>query len=650
MTTYYVRKAGNDSNAGTSTGAAWLTVDKAASTATAGDTVYIGAGIYRELVTLDNSGSSGSVISFVCDVDGKQTGDAGLVIITAHDDDTVAATRVSCLDVNGKTFWKLSQLMFTGGTSFVVGNTTSTANLAYEGCEISDCTISSVDQVDAIKLELNNGVTPTENGLQILRNHIYNGIDLDWDSNGSANNNLKIVIDSNIIFATYAGTGLEFTRSANGGSFTPGGITITNNTWWCAAHAISTNNLANTTNPLLIFGNLFAGCQNAMSDSLSASGYAVASNNRFWNVFTWYASGITVYPDEGLTQNINSNILLGGIHDALLLKKFGFTPYRFLEPMEFSGYTNPAISKAPNNYSLTSDVYSNNREMGRPSQYANLYYFDGSDAAATDPNSVWTNDTNITNVNLASSASVNTTGSTSSNYIMAEGTNAPSSGGTIQTVKARFLHDTASGTDGGEITFYTDGLGESLGAIAVSSGTTDAWSAWTDLSTPSGGWTWSKVQALEFKAYRTSGSAAFRIYSIEIGVITNESAPDCGAVEAKVLATIDSTFTYNSLPTLHLAGGSIFMDFVEVENGVETTITCQSIFDSNYSGTKPQMKVINIPGVSDQTDTAVGSANSWEALSVTFTPTSDALVGVVYVSNDVSTNGNCGFVQAVPTV
>jgi hypothetical protein len=61
MTTYYVRKSGNDSNGGTDPDTdAWLTIDKAANTVAAADTVYVGAGVYRELVTMDTPGSSGS--------------------------------------------------------------------------------------------------------------------------------------------------------------------------------------------------------------------------------------------------------------------------------------------------------------------------------------------------------------------------------------------------------------------------------------------------------------------------------------------------------------------------------------------------------------------------------------------------------------
>lgn len=69
MATYYVKKTGNDSNAGTSESLAWLTVTKAFQTAAAGDIVYIAPGIYREKPTVANSGTSGNKIKFIGDPD-----------------------------------------------------------------------------------------------------------------------------------------------------------------------------------------------------------------------------------------------------------------------------------------------------------------------------------------------------------------------------------------------------------------------------------------------------------------------------------------------------------------------------------------------------------------------------------------------------
>jgi hypothetical protein len=60
---YYVAKNGSNSNAGTEA-QPWLTIQKAASTLTAGDTVYVKAGTYREQVKPKNSGTAGNVITY----------------------------------------------------------------------------------------------------------------------------------------------------------------------------------------------------------------------------------------------------------------------------------------------------------------------------------------------------------------------------------------------------------------------------------------------------------------------------------------------------------------------------------------------------------------------------------------------------------
>ena len=55
--TYYVATTGNDGNNG-SFGSPWLTIQHAANTAVAGDTVYAMRGVYNEIVTFPNSGSA----------------------------------------------------------------------------------------------------------------------------------------------------------------------------------------------------------------------------------------------------------------------------------------------------------------------------------------------------------------------------------------------------------------------------------------------------------------------------------------------------------------------------------------------------------------------------------------------------------------
>ena len=133
-------------------------------------------------------------------------------------------------------------------------------------------------------------------------------------------------------------------------------------------------------------------------------------------------------------------------------------------------------------------------------------YFDCSDSGPTDPNGVWTNDSNAFNGSTSNNATVSyaDNGSTSSNYLFGAGTNATDLGGIITLVRARVY---AAGEDLGGIvnaTIFTDGLAENLGTCTRSGTTTPSYGSYTTLSTPSGDWSWTKVQALEVKIFGTS--------------------------------------------------------------------------------------------------------------------------------------------------
>ena len=63
VNTYYVAKNGSDHNPGTQA-QPWLTIQKAANTIVAGDTVFVETGTYNEHVVPQNSGSSSNPITF----------------------------------------------------------------------------------------------------------------------------------------------------------------------------------------------------------------------------------------------------------------------------------------------------------------------------------------------------------------------------------------------------------------------------------------------------------------------------------------------------------------------------------------------------------------------------------------------------------
>lgn len=105
MTIRYVGKGGSDANNGLSWATRKLTLNGAEDTPVqAGDTVYVGAGTYRELLTCDVSGSSGLPITYIGDYDGSHTdGVGGVVRITGSNDDKTA-TRANCINGNAKNF------------------------------------------------------------------------------------------------------------------------------------------------------------------------------------------------------------------------------------------------------------------------------------------------------------------------------------------------------------------------------------------------------------------------------------------------------------------------------------------------------------------------------------------------------------------
>ena len=132
MATYYVGSGGSDSNDGLSWANRKLTLNGAEDIpVVAGDTVYVGPGVYREQLTIDVNGSSGSEITYIGDVTGVKTdGVGGIVRITGSDDDAstarsyciVASTAKNYRTFRGFTFDMASTALvyFYAGTYFTI--------------------------------------------------------------------------------------------------------------------------------------------------------------------------------------------------------------------------------------------------------------------------------------------------------------------------------------------------------------------------------------------------------------------------------------------------------------------------------------------------------------------------------------------------
>jgi Right handed beta helix region len=144
--TFYVSKSGSDTNSGSFT-APWLTIQHAASTVTAGATVYVESGVYNESVNFPNSGTSSNPITFA-----SYTGQTAIIDGTG-------------LSVSG-----------TQGLINIVNQSYLTVN----GFEIRNYTTASASPTPAGVWITGGGA-----GLQILNNLVHN-ITTTSEKNGNA--------------------------------------------------------------------------------------------------------------------------------------------------------------------------------------------------------------------------------------------------------------------------------------------------------------------------------------------------------------------------------------------------------------------------------------------------------------------------------
>jgi len=114
---------------------------------------------------------------------------------------------------------------------------------------------------------------------------------------------------------------------------------------------------------------------------------------------------------------------------------------------------------------------------------------------------------------------------------------------------------------------------------------------------------------------------------------------DIGAVEGHVSATRDDSVYKTAAPSIAFKYGAGYHDFFVPVDAVSTTISVWARYNSDYVGDLPRMRVMNIPGVADQEVVMTAGANTWEQLSVTFTPSQAGVVRVRLESRNYSTTG-----------
>lgn len=364
--TYYVSKSGNDSTGNGSSGNPWLTIQKAANTAVAGDTVIVRAGIYSDQsgtinVNLGTTGTAGNPITFKSEVkwgaviDGTSSSFAfyfgnNVSYITIQDFDITGQHSISASGAGA--FWlnfgTQTGVIITGNRVHDIGVTCASTTLGQAGVYANT----------AVNLTITNNIFenigrygPTENaacwpayvggtsyasGAQVSQGGAYYRATAacntcastppaaPWAVDSGYTNLDHALYISNVTTGTFKGNIFAHLLHGWGIQFYGGavsGLTVSNNVFtgqnvytWQSGAIVVAQNLTNTT----FEGNIIAGPNGDLMFYYGSSGTmtnVVVRNNALW------PSTVTVgTAPTGLTTSGNLNVDPGTMLPATMVR------------------------------------------------------------------------------------------------------------------------------------------------------------------------------------------------------------------------------------------------------------------------------------------------------------------------------------------
>jgi hypothetical protein len=136
MTLRYVGPGGSNANDGLSWANRKLTLTSVESIpVAAGDTVYVGPGVYRENLICGVSGSAGNPITYIGDVTGEHTdGVGGAVRITGSDNDQTAQGRSNCINATSRNYRTFRGFLLDTGANQTILTNPGGSDLTIEDC------------------------------------------------------------------------------------------------------------------------------------------------------------------------------------------------------------------------------------------------------------------------------------------------------------------------------------------------------------------------------------------------------------------------------------------------------------------------------------------------------------------------------------
>lgn len=603
-------------------GGAFLTINKAVggtAPLAAADSIYVGAGVYREAVSLGVSGSSGNIITLAGDVDGAQTGDPGEVQITGWGTNARTTPTTTALTTNSKTFWTIQFFYIAGGTSPVLIPSGST------NITVQDCAVGAYGNVNSIVITT---LVDTNCAIVIDRCRLFKQagvITVSSPTSATADYNIGLTVRNCVSFGG-SGTFVDFTPSG-AASFKPGGIAIVNCTHIGAAVLQARINSA-TTIPCTVTNCISMAAGNAWLNAQTAG--QITEN---WNVF--YGTAATNVTQGAQTQ---SGVIQPDLHFGQELI-WGGQSRPFATPTRSSPLIGFGASASPT--PPTVDLLNRSRPDGG-SILASGTATSGAATTLTHTGSTW-------GTNAWAGFVVKIISGTGSGQIKSIASNTA----TVLTVDGNWTTNPDSTSiyriyDG---IFATTGKATSGGATTLTDSAA-AWgtSQWVGYTLEITGGTGSgqtktitshTATALTVSTWTTNPDST-STYSIYKQTGVNTALNSVGAVGRHENAQKETTTVDAGSSALRLTNISTHDLLIPVD-AASTTITIRSRYDSEHATTnKPQITLLANAeiGVTTQTITGAAAVDTWETLTLSaFTPTAKGWVTVRLISRAANPDG-----------
>jgi hypothetical protein len=634
MTTYYIRKTGNDNNDGQTALAAFATIAKAESMVAPGDKVIVGPGWWREMHTAGVSGTNGNPIIFEGDILGQYTGDTPGEVVFTGSNEQGSLTRLNCLNFTSVTFRQWKNIVFGFSQYTPVYSTPATNPQSLEGVEFHRCTFITYSGNPAMFIDYNTGLAPATTGLVCRWCTFAGGMSVDFDSNASAHVNVGVLLDHCFLTARWGNlTGAVVITKLGFNAYTIGGFTIRNSLIIFGYNTIENNGISANSAKLVLENCILGG----------AASTAVVTSITGNTVLRRCVLVGNATPGAAVVQELSDN------------RRREWLPSMFLPGIEpifaRAGIRKPPLSPAPGGSFENFPVYPLYNSMAMDAGGENIGNISRRsimlNGPTADPNNMWVSDSNLADMALSTAAGGSANGSATANYIAVTGSTDGGSDtiGTVYSVTAHIFVHVAGGSAVMGATFYVgvEAVGSATGqAITDVEATNPGWVE-VLLNAPAAGWNYTNLKTVEARLYKESGAGTLFAHAVMLVARCSTGTHAIGPGDVIAYPKRSTAQAHTGSSSAELQGHSTVVRMLQLESSVYT-VSVWARRNTAYAGTAPTIEVRDVLDDSLLASaTAAGGADTWEHLTCTYNAPSAKLVRVVMRSTSERTDGLCWF-------